>query len=417
MEVISLNKENFKKNSISVALEQMKSYIFVNYPSGTTRNLYLRFIKQFEDYLQENLKKDGQDLIKSFYEETVGRPAFQKPSRVGLRLRARPILILNDIFNGKQPKRKYCYERYEILAPVFVPEMEQYILRMTSEGASAGTVHTRSGRIKLFFNFLHTNHCDSLKDLSPDILLSFIQSLGSQYSSQGSASILYTLRHFFKAPKIKSTIPFDPMLFLNDIHSKKHERLPSVYTTKEIEAVMKVVDRTIKSGKMIYLMMLLAAVYGLRACDIREFKLSSIHWSSEEIALVQKKTNKPVRLPLTTEVKFAILDYLRNVRVESDDPHLFLRIRAPHTPYGEFCHFSAKVAVFFEKANIDTSGKHCGLHSLRHSLATELTSKDVPMNEVANILGHTTVAATKQYIWSDFINLKRAALEVSMYVE
>jgi site-specific recombinase XerC len=40
---------------------------------------------------------------------------------------------------------------------------------------------------------------------------------------------------------------------------------------------------------------------------------------------------------------------------------------------------------------------------------------DTNIHEVAVILGHTTVATTKNYIWSDIAHLKSAALEVPPY--
>ena len=61
---------------------------------------------------------------------------------------------------------------------------------------------------------------------------------------------------------------------------------------------------------------------------------------------------------------------------------------------------------------IDTKGKHHGLHSLRHSLATNLFETGTPVNEIAVILGHTSAASTKTYVWSDIERLRIAALEV-----
>ena len=71
-------------------------------------------------------------------------------------------------------------------------------------------------------------------------------------------------------------------LFLAGIHSQKHERLPSFYTTDEVKRVLNAVDRSTPWGKTAYLMMLLACVYGLRSSDIKALIFSGINW---------KKTN------------------------------------------------------------------------------------------------------------------------------
>jgi integrase len=73
------------------------------------------------------------------------------------------------------------------------------------------------------------------------------------------------------------------------------------------------------------------------------------------------------------------------------------------------------LSAFFKKANVKTEGKHHGLHAMRHSLATELLNDDVPISEIATILGHSSLQSTTKYIWSDLKRLKVAAMEVAPY--
>ena len=95
--------------------------------------------------------------------------------------------------------------------------------------------------------------------------------------------------------------------------------------------------------------------------------------------------------------------------------HLFLKQRSPHTPYSEHDHFSGNVQAYFQKAGVNTNRKLAGLHSMRHSLASSMMCDGVPLNEIATILGHTSLQATTRYVWSDFTHLKAAALEVIPY--
>lgn len=161
--------------------------------------------------------------------------------------------------------------------------------------------------------------------------------------------------------------------------------------------------------------MLLACVYGLRIGDIRELQKSSIFWKSEKIQLTQNKTKNYIELPITNDVKYALLDYLKNVRPDSIDPHFFIRYKHPHTPYSDRDSFSAKIADYFKKAGINTAHKHCGMHSLRFSLATELLAEGVPIHAIASVLGHRNIQTTKEYTWSDIKHLRNAALEVPVY--
>ena len=299
----------------------------------------------------------------------------------------------------------------------FYDDYDHYRKWLENNQKSNGTVYTRLGRIKVFLTFMSENGCDSLNSMNNEIILSFMAYLNERYSSYGKTNILYTLRDYFKCPEIAKQLNIDPWFYLSNLHTNRHERLPSAYSREEIKRVMASVDRNTIMGKTDYAMMILACVYGLRAVDIRELLLSSLDWKNKMITLFQHKTGKYLSLPMTEPVIMALLDYLKNARPESKDPHVFIRQRKPHRPYGERSHLSYRVAIYFKLAGIDTNGRHHGFHCLRHSLATSLCENDVPISTIANILGHTTVQATKAYIWSDIKHLRCAALEVPVYGE
>jgi integrase/recombinase XerD len=375
--------------------------------------MYLSVLDGFDQYVEASGKLPSKALPE-YYQMLTKVPPFEKPAGNHLRKKARPLHMMNDILNGNAAKRKYSYTT-AACPESFQEELVQYCSWMSSCQKSEGTIRTRSGRIKVLFLFLSNNGCGLIEGISTELLLDFISSLSGKYSSQGKASILYTLRNFFNCPDILCRLSVDPMPLLKGLHSRKHERLGSYYTGDEIRKVMDSVDRSTNPGKTIYLMMLLACVYGLRVSDIRGLQLSSLHWRRRTIELFQYKTKRCIELPMTHDVCLALLDYIKNVRPHIQDPHIFIKHRGHHEPYSIHDHFGAKVTVFFKRAGINTEGKHHGLHALRHSLASGLLEQDVPIHEVAVILGHTTVAATKNYIWSDIAHLKSAALEVPPY--
>lgn len=80
------------------------------------------------------------------------------------------------------------------------------------------------------------------------------------------------------------------------------------------------VDRGNPKGKRDFTMILLAARLGLRASDICGIKFENIHWETNTIRLVQKKTKKHIDLPILTEIGNAIIDYLKYGRPISDLP-------------------------------------------------------------------------------------------------
>lgn len=354
---------------------------------------------------------DTADIVALYYTTVTGQVPYENPGSPYVVRKARAVFMIRDTLQGARIQRAYRYKSVEI-SSLFESDIKQYSEWMAEIGNSSETIKTRIGRVKVFLLALEEMGCLSIAALTIDRFITFVSILDRKYSSAGKVNILYTLRNYFVCPPISRQLTCDPLPLLTGLHAKKHERLGSFYTPEEIRRVLASVDRSSKTGKMLYVMMLLASVYGLRSRDIRALAISGIDWKNNTITLSQHKTMRYLQLPLTDEVKFALLDYMKNARPSVQDNHVFVRLRSPHEPYSEDNHFSAKIRACFEFAGIDVQHKHAGLHSLRHSLASSLMSDETPISEIAAILGHTSAQSTKQYIWSDIAQLRMAALEV-----
>ena len=394
-------------------IRQFQRRIIQDYGSDSkTGQDYIRITEGLQRYAAERgSEASAETVIREYYGLVVGVPAFEAPPPKSKERYARTVRMLWDILNEKEPKRRYT--SHQLCCPtLYSAALDKYEALMKRDQKSDGTIRTRSGRMKVFFVFLAGRECTDLENVTPELIADYISSINDGYSSQGRASLLYTLRNFFSYDEFSGMLSFDPLPFLMGIHSRKHERLPSFYTAEEVRRILSAVNRKTPWGKTAYLMMLLACVYGLRSSDIKALALDNINWKSRTITITQYKTHRNVSLPLTDEILFALLDYIKNARPESDCPNVFIRLRKPYIPYSMNDHFGDKILPFFEAAGVDTKGKHHGLHSLRHSLATNLLVFGTPVNEIAVILGHTSAASTKTYVWSDIEHLRIAALEV-----
>ena len=394
-------------------IRQFQRRIIQDYGSDSkTGQDYIRITEGLQRYAAERgSEASAETVIREYYGLVVGVPAFEAPPPKSKERYARTVRMLWDILNEKEPKRRYT--SHQLCCPtLYSAALDKYEALMKRDQKSDGTIRTRSGRMKVFFVFLAGRECTDLENVTPELIADYISSINERYSSQGRASLLYTLRNFFSYDEFSGMLSFDPLPFLMGIHSRKHERLPSFYTAEEVRRILSAVNRKTPWGKTAYLMMLLACVYGLRSSDIKALTLDDISWKSRTITITQYKTHRNVSLPLTDEILFALLDYIKNARPESDCPNVFIRLRKPYIPYSMNDHFGDKILPFFEVAGVDTKGKHHGLHSLRHSLATNLLVFGTPVNEIAVILGHTSAASTKTYVWSDIEHLRIAALEV-----
>ena len=165
-------------------------------------------------------------------------------------------------------------------------------------------------------------------------------------------------------------------------------------------------------------MILLALRLGLRGSDIKGLKLYDINWEQDTITIVQQKTKESIALPLSAEVGFAIVDYLKYARPISKQPYVFLALRAPYNPLPRDNHLHQILNKYIRKAGIIISADHShGMHSMRHTLASKLLKQKTPLPVISGILGHRDSDTTAEYLRVDIEQLRSCTLELEVQHE
>ena len=135
--------------------------------------------------------------------------------------------------------------------------------------------------------------------------------------------------------------------------------------------LLSVIDRSNAIGKRDYAMLLLAILLGMRAGDICALKFQKSGLAPEADHLYTAKTQKVNTLPLLPVIGDAIIDYLKNGRLDSECDNVVY----PHIhPYGEFqssTSLSENLKRYMKYAGM-TVKKRKAAHSLRHTLASSL---------------------------------------------
>ena len=159
-------------------------------------------------------------------------------------------------------------------------------------------------------------------------------------------------------------------------------------------------------------MVLMAARLGIRASDICALEFKNIHWERNTIEFVTVKTGKPAVLPLPADVGNAIIRYIKDVRPNSEDYHIFLRMQAPFKKLNP-ASLHVSVTNAFRDAGITARPGRChGSHALRSSLATSMLEKEIPLPVISEVLSHSDTDTTKMYLKVDMHHLRKIALEV-----
>ena len=177
------------------------------------------------------------------------------------------------------------------------------------------------------------------------------------------------------------------------------QRIPSVWEDCDIDKLLSSVDRGSPLGKRDYAMLLLAAKLGLRTGDIKGLEFKEINWEDKRIDIVQRKTKKLLSLPLPGDVGWAIIDYLKYGRPKSDFPQIFLRHVTPIAPFSDSSALGSIISRYRTIAGIDVGDNvRKGMHSLRHTFASRLLREKVPLETIAELLGHVGMRSVDIYL-------------------
>jgi len=191
---------------------------------------------------------------------------------------------------------------------------------------------------------------------------------------------------------------------------KRPQPIPSVYTGDEIRQIESMINRDTPVGKRDYAIILLATRLGLRLEDIRTLSFDELDFNKDIIRLVQEKTLTAMELPMVSELKTALLDYIQNGRPNVSG--VVFRISYP--PYDEMTKVGVDACFrrALRKAKIENRNRGCGPRAFRSSLASSMVNDGIPYEAVRKTLGHIDPNAISHYARLDIERLRIYALPV-----
>lgn len=223
----------------------------------------------------------------------------------------------------------------------------------------------------------------------------------------------YDIKIFFNWTYQNNLTQISGDMILPKIVWHRKTNIRTYYTKEEITKLLNVIDIKTKQGKEDYLIISLICYLGLRISDVVNLKLSNIDFNDNTISIIQYKTDNVLTLPLIDKVRYPLLDYLKNARVNSVDlDYVFITYDEPYRHHMELKTHNYKIKNYLIKAGIDINGRKHGFHSLRHSFSTSLLNENISLYSISNILGHEDIKTTMSYLDIDISKLKELALEV-----
>lgn len=323
----------------------------------------------------------------------------------------RSVYVLSEFQEkGTVNKRRY-YPTERKLSGKTGRLMERFLLHLESLRRSRITINDHRLYLFRFLTFIESKHLLTVEEIKEEHLLSFVSTM-----TNNNICVVSSIRLFFGYLFDSGALPYNLSEVLQHFKWSKKEKLPSVYTAKEVLKIESSIKRGNATGKRDYAMMLLATRLGLRASDIAHLSFENISWESSTIILSQFKTGKKIELPLLADVGEAIIDYLKYGRKRSGSTRVFLYTRAPFTSMGNAA-VAGKLGRIVASSGVDTTGRKHGPHAMRHSLACRFLENKESIPIISEALGHQNTETTGSYLRVDLESLVQCALDVPVVSE
>jgi site-specific recombinase XerD len=170
--------------------------------------------------------------------------------------------------------------------------------------------------------------------------------------------------------------------------------VPRALTPQEIAQLLESCDRSKRTGLRDYAILRCLTDLGLRGAEVARMTLDEVDWIEGTVKIHGKARRVDV-MPLPRAVAEAIVAYLRQGRPQTCRREVFVRHRPPYDIATTPAVVRQVVRYAAERSGL--TARVSGPHVLRHTLATRLVQRGVPLKEIADLLRHRCVDTTTIY--------------------
>lgn len=278
----------------------------------------------------------------------------------------------------------------------FVSHLHIYDDSLKNDGLKTNTINGYHRFVLYFLSYLEDKGYHQFSEIKKgDVSLFIVLVCQEHYAPTSLGAHLPGLKRFLEL--FPETKPFT--IEIPERVRRKQDITPS-YTDDELERIedfllenkLSARDRAIA---------LIAFKTGLRAVDICGLQLDSIDWKHDTISINQEKTGKPLVLPLFPSLGNALMEYLLDERPQSESTYVFLSKVAPFHPLVDHSSIYNVLRKVLVEADVAPQGRISGTRMSRHSYASQLLRRGIPLTVISEALGHSNPNSTMRYISTD----------------
>lgn len=267
--------------------------------------------------------------------------------------------------------------------------LKKFLATKRLEGKSERTIEKYRPELENLIHFTNKKICDmNAYDLR---LYLAVYKEKRNVSNRTLENMRKTISSFFGWLQSEGFIIYNPAKALNKIkYDKKYEKSFSPVEREKIKNVC-TNPRDLALVEFLY-------TSGLRVSEVSSLNIDNIDFVSRE-ATVIGKGGKERKFYISQICSLYLMEYIKNRNDEN--PALFVSIKHPFNRLSK-SGIEAILKRIGKNANVDNVHPH----RFRRTLATDLVKKNVPIQEVAEILGHCDLRTTQVYVCLDKESIK-----------
>ncbi len=288
-----------------------------------------------------------------------------------------------------------CVARDEAVLSRF----DDYMSRARGLAAS-----TRLRRVAIVRTLL----CMPTSEITPtaDELRAFLMREFSRISTASAGVTASTIRSYllFRASEGDSVTHLLPVVAKPAYW--RNSALPKTLAPDEIERLLGAFPSELPSRLRCYAIVRCLVDLGLRGCEVIALNLDNIDWRVGTVSIKKGKAQRSDVLPLPHATGAAIADYVRLERPLTTTRRIFVRHVAPVDKPVSTAVVRRAVREAYRRAGLP----YTGVHVLRHTLARRMLNSGSTLKEIADVLRHRELDASRVYAKVDFDHLALVAM-------
>ena len=275
-------------------------------------------------------------------------------------------------------------------------------------GYAEGTVYYLPSHLQEFFYYAEQRNIESLAGITPQTIKDYYRELKERANQRtsGALSKSYLNKHQQALKKFSQYLKEHNAQSSLNVHLKSEasptEEKLNILTQSEVKELFKATECSHSEQRFrLRDKALLTVLYscGLRRTEAVSLDISDIFFDRERIFVRKGKNYKERFIPINRKNAEILEDYIFEGRPEfynaNQSEALFISARGTRMQGMSFA--NRLKAIVAATSNKTIAEKAITLHILRHSIATHLLQREVPLESIKTFLGHSSLESTQIY--------------------